>query len=184
MYLSVTSSLLPLSLANDKAPRPPGTKGHSVVPPCLGRSCSGLELGTLLAHPPPLASAITGANRRRLQGGLLRPCSGQACPPFPGATPGRVRPLYAGYPCHQRPSKAPLPGFHRHPALCEGRPTTPVHSLWRITNRISLMAIRDLVDLKGLEPLTFSMPLRRAPNCATGPRRNLVSSQYFGATLS
>ena len=26
------------------------------------------------------------------------------------------------------------------------------------------------VDLKGFEPLTFSMPLRRAPNCATGPK--------------
>lgn len=25
------------------------------------------------------------------------------------------------------------------------------------------------MDLKGIEPLTFSMPLRRAPNCATGP---------------
>ena len=84
MYLSVTSSLLPLSLANDKAPRPPGTKGHSVVPPCLGRSCSGLELGTFLTHPPPLASAITGANRRRLQGGLPRPCSGQALRPCSG----------------------------------------------------------------------------------------------------
>lgn len=26
-----------------------------------------------------------------------------------------------------------------------------------------------LVDLRGLEPLTFSMPWRRSPNCATGP---------------
>jgi hypothetical protein len=26
------------------------------------------------------------------------------------------------------------------------------------------------VELRGLEPLTFSMPLRRAPNCATAPR--------------
>ncbi len=25
------------------------------------------------------------------------------------------------------------------------------------------------MDLKGFEPLTSSMPLRRAPNCATGP---------------
>ena len=30
------------------------------------------------------------------------------------------------------------------------------------------------MDLKGLEPLTFSMPLRRAPNCATGPQRKQV----------
>ena len=26
-----------------------------------------------------------------------------------------------------------------------------------------------LVDLKGFEPLTSSMPWKRAPNCATGP---------------
>jgi hypothetical protein len=25
------------------------------------------------------------------------------------------------------------------------------------------------VDLKGFEPLTSSMPWKRAPNCATGP---------------
>jgi hypothetical protein len=28
---------------------------------------------------------------------------------------------------------------------------------------------RILVDLKGFEPLTSSMPWKRAPNCATGP---------------
>lgn len=28
-----------------------------------------------------------------------------------------------------------------------------------------------LVDLKGFEPLTSSMPWKRAPNCATGPLR-------------
>ena len=28
-----------------------------------------------------------------------------------------------------------------------------------------------VVDLEGFEPSTSSMPLRRAPNCATGPRR-------------
>ena len=27
-----------------------------------------------------------------------------------------------------------------------------------------------MVDLRGFEPLTSSMPLKRAPNCATGPR--------------
>jgi hypothetical protein len=26
------------------------------------------------------------------------------------------------------------------------------------------------VDLKGFEPLTSSMPWKRAPNCATGPQ--------------
>jgi hypothetical protein len=28
----------------------------------------------------------------------------------------------------------------------------------------------NLVDLKGFEPLTSSMPWKRAPNCATGPQ--------------
>jgi hypothetical protein len=32
-----------------------------------------------------------------------------------------------------------------------------------------LEKIRNLVDLKGFEPLTSSMPWKRAPNCATGP---------------
>lgn len=27
-----------------------------------------------------------------------------------------------------------------------------------------------MVDLAGVEPATSSMPLKRAPNCATGPR--------------
>src|ERR1700747_319179 len=31
-----------------------------------------------------------------------------------------------------------------------------------------------LVDLKGFEPLTSSMPWKRAPNCATGPRAKCV----------
>ena len=29
---------------------------------------------------------------------------------------------------------------------------------------------RDLVDLVGIEPTTSSMPWKRAPSCATGPR--------------
>jgi hypothetical protein len=30
--------------------------------------------------------------------------------------------------------------------------------------------LRDLVDLVGIEPTTSSMPWKRAPSCATGPR--------------
>ena len=30
--------------------------------------------------------------------------------------------------------------------------------------------IKGLVDLVGVEPTTSSMPWKRAPNCATGPR--------------
>ena len=29
--------------------------------------------------------------------------------------------------------------------------------------------VTEQVDLRGFEPLTFSVRLRRAPNCATGP---------------
>jgi len=70
---------------------------------------------------PPLASAITGANRRRLPGGHLRQTQGRLFdfaqdkpfdfaqdkpgPPFPGATPGRVRPLCTGYPATGAPRK-------------------------------------------------------------------------------
>jgi hypothetical protein len=34
---------------------------------------------------------------------------------------------------------------------------------------------KGMVDLRGFEPLTSSMPLKRAPNCATGPRGNVKS---------
>ena len=39
-----------------------------------------------------------------------------------------------------------------------GRPGRCSKSLW------------DLVDLVGIEPTTSSMPWKRAPSCATGPR--------------
>ena len=34
--------------------------------------------------------------------------------------------------------------------------------------------LRDLVDLVGIEPTTSSMPWKRAPSCATGPRGGMV----------
>ena len=33
-------------------------------------------------------------------------------------------------------------------------------------------AVEKMVDLVGIEPTTSSMPWKRAPSCATGPRRN------------
>ena len=68
-----------------------------------------------------------------------------------------LRPSAPCLPRHQAPPA--MPGFHRHPALCDGfgQPTAPVQRT-------------KMVDLRGFEPLTSSMPLRRAPNCATGPR--------------
>lgn len=47
------------------------------------------------------------------------------------------------------------------------RPETEVlRGAW---SRRRVRASEKLVDLKGFEPLTSSMPWRRAPNCATGP---------------
>jgi hypothetical protein len=42
--------------------------------------------------------------------------------------------------------------------------------------------IENLVDLKGFEPLTSSMPWKRAPNCATGPRGRLIVHENITAT--
>jgi hypothetical protein len=39
---------------------------------------------------------------------------------------------------------------------------------------MSSHAREKLVDLRGLEPLTFCMPCRRAPSCATGPRMRIA----------
>jgi hypothetical protein len=39
-----------------------------------------------------------------------------------------------------------------------------------------------LVDLKGFEPLTSSMPWKRAPNCATGPRMRAYRHENITAT--
>ena len=38
------------------------------------------------------------------------------------------------------------------------------------------------VDPEGVEPSTFSMPLRRAPNCAMGPRRCIKQPAELGST--
>ena len=41
---------------------------------------------------------------------------------------------------------------------------------------------RGLVDLIGFEPMTSSMPWKRAPNCATGPAFHLVTSREYHTT--
>jgi hypothetical protein len=43
------------------------------------------------------------------------------------------------------------------------------------------IALGELVDLKGFEPLTSSMPWKRAPNCATGPRGMIFFDHITGA---
>ena len=90
-----------------------------------------------------------------------------------------------------------LPRFHPFAALCEDGllllfSTFAPHRLvaYWVTdgvlnsdkNRLSLpsdhvkrQAIPGLVELRGLEPLTLSMPLRCAPSCATAPHHCLLS---------
>jgi hypothetical protein len=38
------------------------------------------------------------------------------------------------------------------------------------------------VDLVGIEPTTSSMPWKRAPSCATGPRKKTAIVRGFEAT--
>src|ERR1035437_9229521 len=40
----------------------------------------------------------------------------------------------------------------------------------------------NLVDLDGFEPSTSSMPWKRAPNCATGPRLRQTGKPRIGKT--
>ena len=46
--------------------------------------------------------------------------------------------------------------------------------------------LRDLVDLVGIEPTTSSMPWKRAPSCATGPRlkqKSRAPTRQFGVRV-
>ena len=44
----------------------------------------------------------------------------------------------------------------------------------------SAKLLRVLVDLIGIEPMTSSMPWKRAPSCATGPHRRVVLIVVYG----
>ena len=44
--------------------------------------------------------------------------------------------------------------------------------------------MNTFVDLRGFEPLTFSVRLRRAPNCATGPNSKCRIFYLRGIVLS
>ena len=57
--------------------------------------------------------------------------------------------------------------------LAGGWPTTPVQRVSCLNCRPCGTAAYGLVDPEGFEPSTFSMPLRRAPNCAMGPSVDL-----------
>jgi hypothetical protein len=57
-----------------------------------------------------------------------------------------------------------LQGKSTIPILCAVR-TQPA----RLSEHLSEQLLRLLVDLIGIEPMTSSMPWKRAPSCATGP---------------
>lgn len=57
---------------------------------------------------------------------------------------------------------------------------TNVSKAYRVLLRISAKLLDLLVDLIGIEPMTSSMPWKRAPNCATGP---LFGVQSYSACL-
>ncbi len=47
--------------------------------------------------------------------------------------------------------------------------------------RGSAKLLRYLVDLIGIEPMTSSMPWKRAPSCATGPHKEGCNFSIFAA---
>ena len=60
----------------------------------------------------------------------------------------------------------------QHPSAPPGEPPKK----WRCRNPMSRKDL--LVDLIGIEPMTSSMPWKRAPSCATGPHAALVQLLY------
>ena len=101
----------------------------------------------------PLSIAITGESLRRL--GAMKPgCSiliHRRSLPMKATGefgPGAYMRCTPWAPCRAHTSLSRLAGRW---------PTTPVLAYW------------ICVDPVGFEPTTFSMPLRRAPNCAMGP---------------
>jgi hypothetical protein len=99
---------------------------------------------------PPLRSTIAGANRPRLLA-VHRGCS-QASSAAPGCALRRFTIRAAGL-------RQPCQAF-----------IIARLSVMDLASLLLLFNAQKMVDLRGFEPLTSSMPLRRAPNCATGPR--------------
>jgi integrase len=60
----------------------------------------------------------------------------------------------------------------QHPSA----PLTKTQGKWRCRKMLSRKEL--LVDLIGIEPMTSSMPWKRAPSCATGPHREDVTSLF------
>src|SRR3954449_11609010 len=50
--------------------------------------------------------------------------------------------------------------------------------IWIGGSELFRLKLGKLVDLIGFEPMTSSMPWKRAPNCATGPLRKIYTVSY------
>jgi hypothetical protein len=55
---------------------------------------------------------------------------------------------------------------------------TNVSKAYRTLLTISAKSLDLLVDLIGIEPMTSSMPWKRAPSCATGPHAAGMQLSY------
>jgi hypothetical protein len=58
---------------------------------------------------------------------------------------------------------------------------TNVSKAYRALLTISAKSLDLLVDLIGIEPMTSSMPWKRAPSCATGPQLRWDNFPIFAA---
>jgi hypothetical protein len=70
----------------------------------------------------------------------------------------------------KRQAMEALAAKHQNSRLHTNNATT---HLGRLVALFKLLG--DLVDLVGIEPTTSSMPWKRAPSCATGPRVAILS---------
>ncbi len=144
-----------------EAPRRIRDEGASAVPPCLpapkGRAARCRANGR---NPPPASLPV---HQRGLPLGAAGEFSIWACSCGQASDAPRVpQPPGCGTPVRRLDDacRARLAGFAPSPAL------------WRIAYySCPGLLFTCLVDPVGFEPTTFSMPLRRAPNCAMGPCR-------------
>ena len=170
--LMIDYHCLPIQL-NKKSFVPQGRRSCSAVPPCLpAHRKSGMQAALV---------ALTGETRRRLEGlasasrspakpGLFTPVAQQAssalftvlCGHLAGLTPRSPGSLADGL-LLLLASSIQLSAFSQQPSVVNTTAAS-VQLIELIADRCRLS-----VDPEGFEPSAFSMPLRRAPNCAMGP---------------
>ncbi len=105
--------------------------------------------------------------------------------PLPGLSPS-----LPGFNMHQSPGPQASGALH-HSRIVLGKALCNVLSGADVVS-VAFLASQNIdkktrqawvVDLEGFEPSTSSMPLRRAPNCATGPRRGRRGPGHRHSTI-